>query len=455
MPFEEVVGRRDVLRLCGGAGLLPIAGCSGTATDPSFAVPSAALTDEPITVELDGLDPRTPVTVRASAASRDGTRWVARAHFETDGDGSLSVPEQAPERGTYATADPMGLFWSMRPADATPGNRLPPEVLFVPDETAYDVTLSAEANGRTVAESTTTRRLYDPRIEHRTVGHDAVVGEFFAPPGDAPAPAVVHLHGAGGRPHVPTGRLLASRGIATLTLRYFGDPEPIPDTLAEVPVEYVETAIEWLRGRERVRGPNVGLFGFSRGGALALLAATRSDAIGAVVGWVPSGVVWEGLGYGRVPAGTSAWSVDGEPVPFLELADADVGPPPTPSLPFFEPTLSAAGEDELAAATIPVEEAETPILLVSATDDRRWPSTALSERAIDRLEANEYRHEYRHESHAGAGHYLRFPYLPTAGTERDVRHVYGGGAEANARAAADAWAETVAFLADALGGAVE
>jgi hypothetical protein len=32
-----------------------------------------------------------------------------------------------------------------------------------------------------------------------------------------------------------------------------------------------------------------------------------------------SGVVYEGLRPGRVPAGTAAWSIDAEPVPHLEL----------------------------------------------------------------------------------------------------------------------------------------
>jgi nucleolar protein 56 len=344
----------------------------------------------------------------------------------------------------------MGLFWAQRPAGVPDGEPLPPRTLFVPDETAYDVTVTTEVGGEPVAESTTTRRLFDPRIERRTVDHEALVGSFFAPPGDDPAPGVLHLHGAGGIPHRATARLLASRGFATLALQYFGEPDPLPDTLVEVPLEYVRTAVEWLGGRESVAGPEVGLLGFSRGGELALLAGSRCDDVGAVVGWVPSGIVWEGLDRGRTPAGTSAWSVDGEPVPFLELADADPGPPPAPGLPYFEPALAAASTDELAAATVPVEETGAPILLESVTDDRRWPSTTLSRRVVDRLDAADYPYEYVHEGHAGAGHYVRIPYLPTAGTTEDARHVYGGSREANARASAEAWTRTRSFLASAL-----
>ena len=451
MASHRGYARRDVLGLFAGAGSLSIAGCSGADGDPSLAVPRSALTDEPISVEVNGLEPRSSVVVRASANARDGTEWEARARFKADDTGTVVVSERAPVEGSYEAADSMGLFWSKRPADAPPRKPLAPAAAFAPPERGYDVELTAEVDGEMVAEATTTRRLFDLDIRRQPVESDGLVGEFFAPPGDDPAPGVVHLHGAGGKPHLATGRLLASRGFATLTLRYFGDPEPIPNTLAEVPVEYVETAMEWLRNRDRVAGPDVGLFGFSRGGPLALLAASHFDGVGAVVGWVPSGIAWEGLGYGRTPAGTSAWSLGGEPVPFLELADADPGPPPAPALPYYEPALSNASEDELAAATVPVENADAPIYLVSVTDDRRWPSTRLSERVVSRLDAAGYAREYRHDVHPGAGHYLRFPYLPTAGTARDRYNVYGGDQVANARACEAAWSETLSFLGDALG----
>jgi nucleolar protein 56 len=233
----------------------------------------------------------------------------------------------------------MGLFWSMRPVDAAPDEPLPPDERVVPDASGYDVTLRVEVDGEPVAET-------------------------------------------------------------TLALQYLGDPDPIPDALVEVPVEGVERAIAWLRDRERVAGPEVGLFGFSRGGELALLLGSRTDDVGAIVGWVPSGLVWQGLGDGRAPADTSAWSVDGEPVPYL----------------------------------------------ASATDDRRWPSTALSARVVDRLAEHEYPHGYRHDSFEGAGHFLGLPHLPTAGTSRDRWNVYGGSPAANARARSRAWTETLSLL---------
>jgi len=244
--------------------------------------------------------------------------------------------------------------------------------------------------------------------------------------------------------------LLASHGIAALALQYFGDPEPIPDTLFEVPVEYTERAAAWLRDQKAVTGSEIGVFGFSRGGSLALLLGSRSDAIGAIAGWVPSGVVWEGLYADRTPADTSAWSIDGEPLPYLETTDANTGSSPAPPLPYYEPALAAASDDVLAAATIPVEKASAPISLASATDDMVWPSTALSERVIERLDAKDYSYEFGHDAHTGAGHYIRLPYIPTAGTVESEYIVYGGSQEANARASSGAWFETLSFFREAL-----
>ena len=442
--------RRAVLRALAAGGLGPLGACAA-GPEPTLSVPDAALVDEPLDVAVEGLESGARAVVRASAQSSDGVEWASHAAFEADGDGTIPVADRAPLEGTYEGADPAGLLWSMRPAYATPGEPLPPRALFAPPPAGYDVTLSVEVDGEAVASATTRRRLHDPAVEARPVDHPDLVGTLFLPPDGGPAPGVVHLHGAGGEPFEPTARLLASRGFATLALQYFGAPAPLPDNLVEVPVEYVETAVGWLRDRPGVAGGDVGLFGFSRGVALALLAATRADAVGAVVGWVGSGVVWEGLGPGYSPAGTSAWSIGGEPVAYLGWRARDLGDPPTASRPIYEGALERATGGDLATATVPVERADAPVHLVSATDDARWPSTALSARVVDRLDERGSPREHRHEAHEGAGHFLTFPHRPTPGTTRDRLRVYGGSPAANARANAGAWSGSLSVLDRALG----
>jgi nucleolar protein 56 len=356
-----VLSRRTVLRAAVGGLAVPLAGCS-SGTEPSLSVPDAAVLDEPVSIAITGLDPGREVTLRSRARSRDGRTWVARARFRADATGRVSVADQPPREGSdYDRADPTGPFWAMRPAGLAPGDRPAPDVRFVPPGAEYDVRLAALVDEEPVARATSTRRLYDPRIRGGRIDRDGIVGSVFEPPGSGPVPAVVHLHGSGGRPLRWAGRLLASRGYLTATLRYFGDAPSLPDTLREVPVEYVTRAVAWLRRHERADGGSVGLAGFSRGGTLALLAGSRSDAVGAVVGWVPSSVAYEGLDPGRAPAGISAWSVEADPVPFLELAEPDLGPPPTAGLPYFEPPLDAATPGQLAAATVPLADIDAPI----------------------------------------------------------------------------------------------
>lgn len=446
-----VADRRKVLRFVACGGLISIAGCSLRGPTPTLSVPGVELRDEPVTIEVTGLEANEPVTLRSRTRDRTGEQWTASATYEAGSSGAISVREQRPvESRYYEGTAPMGLFWAMRPAGSNPDSPLRPGIRFVPPRGAYEVRLEAEIDGRVVAETATTRRLFHPEITQQQIDRDGLVGHLFLPPGDDTVPGVIHLHGAGGRPFRGVGRLLASRGFAALTLKYFGTPDPLPASLREVPIEYVERAVDWVRNLRRVDSRGIGLFGFSRGGPLALLAATRTDDIGGVVGWVPSSIVYEGLDPSRTPAGTSAWSIDGDPVPYLELAEPDVGPPPTPALPYFEPPLETATPEQLESATVPVEDIGAPIHLISVTDDRRWPSPRLSRRAISRLEEHDYPYAYGHDRHEGAGHFIYPPYLPTAGTMRTERNVYGGTPAANARANAEAWKRTLSFLRTSL-----
>jgi len=445
-----VLSRRSFLQLVGSMSPIALAGCNSSTMSPSIEIPASGLRDEQIPIEVTGLSPGMSVTLRSRTRSRGGEEWTARATFEAGPDGTVTVREQSPtESRYYDRADPMGLFWSMQPVGTNPTEPLSPGVMFRPPTESFEVTLIAETDGRTLAEATTTRRMHEEDIE-RVEPPDDIVGAGFLPPGNDPVPGVIHLHGVEGQPFVGLARLLASRGFAALALQYFGDPDPLSDTLVEVPVEYVDRALDWFGSHERVTDGGIGLFGFSRGGPLALLTASRNDNVSAVVGWAPSAVVYEGLGPDRAPAGTAAWSLDGEPVPYLELAEADLGPPPTSGLPFFEPPLDNTSQEQLEAATIPVEGVDTPIYLASVTDDQRWPSTRLSERVTDRLDGTGYQHSYRHDAFDGAGHFMIPPYLPTAGTIRDSTDVYGGSPTANAHANETAWNRTRSFLSDSL-----
>jgi dipeptidyl aminopeptidase/acylaminoacyl peptidase len=163
---------------------------------------------------------------------------------------------------------------------------------FVPDPGELTMSLSARVDGTERATTDLVRRSVDPGVEHRTVREQELVGHYYEPPGDGPHPGVVTFHGAGNRPLRNDGRMLASHGIATVAVRWFGEEAPLPDRLARVPIEDAGRAASWLRARETVRDGTVGLLGHSKGAEFALLAGSRADDVGAVVAIAPTAYVW-------------------------------------------------------------------------------------------------------------------------------------------------------------------
>jgi dienelactone hydrolase len=107
--------------------------------------------------------------------------------------------------------------------------------------------------------------------------------------------------------------------------------------------------------------------------------------------------------------------------------------------------------DAVERATIPVEKTRGPILLISGKDDQLWPSAALADIAIRRLEQRGFPFPFRHLSYEGAGHGIYIPYSPTTQIAYvhpvDGVHYTGGGTpRSNAEAGVDAWRHVLAFL---------
>src|SRR5699024_8225992 len=90
--------------------------------------------------------------------------------------------------------------------------------------------------------------------------------------------------------------------------------EDLPKELMNIPLDYIEEAIEWLSNNSHVDTAKLGIFGTSKGGELALLGASMFPVIKAVVGYVPSGVVYPGLG--QSASGGSSWQYKGKSLPF-------------------------------------------------------------------------------------------------------------------------------------------
>ena len=424
---------------------MTIAGAPDASSPLLTVEPASALLDAPVVIRLTGLAPGARVTLTATMTDHFDQRWRSEATFVANRAGAVEVSSQAPVAGSYGGADPMGLFWSM--ALEVPGGRSLPFRTLEP----LIVALTAVAAGRVVAEARLERRLVAQGVTDEPVHDEGLVGHFFRPHGVGPFPAVLTLGGSGGgmAGAWEQAALLASRGYAALALAYF-NYEHLPPYLHAIPLEYFAAALQWLQRRPEVRADRIAVLGVSRGGELALLLGATFPALTAVVGYVPSGVGHASIGV----LGGPSWTYQGEPVPYLFPPDAAarheqvVSQEPVVLTPWYLGNL-AHGE-AVAQATIPVERITGPVLLLSGEDDQMWPSSVLASIATERLTRHGHPYPVRHCRYAGAGHVFALPNLPmpTGGQHpvRGVRVTLGGTAAANARAATEAWSETLMFL---------
>lgn len=289
------------------------------------------------------------------------------------------------------------------------------------------------------------------------VREGGLVGTLFLPSTAPPRAAVLTLGGAGGGLVEGAAESFASEGFAALALAYFG-LDRLPRELVEIPLEYFEGAISWLRRHPAVDSERVAVVGNSKGGELALLlAATYPKDIRAVVGYAPSAIVWQGIPLDRefyYGGPRSPWAFRGEPLPFVALARPGTSEVvritehllddrPISTRAFYERALR--DKEAVAAASVPVERIEAPVLLISGTDDRLWPSTRFSEMAVERLKAHDDSFSCEHLRYEGAGHMIAPPgYEPR--TSWASRFELGGSMDANEFANADSWTKVLDFL---------
>lgn len=413
-----------------------------------------ALRDSPVSCQIMSLRPGQRVILRLDVEDEVRQRWRSYAEFEATPDGGVDLTSAAPRAGSYHRVDAMGLFWSMLPV----GTHDSTQTFFSWGRlTPLRYNLTVEANGVTLARAQLTRRGISERdlVIRQQVDGQPFVGTFFYPAAPGHYPVAVVLGGSEGGLDETTAALLASHGIAALSLAYFGLPS-LPDELVEIPLEYFAGALAWLTQQPMVRTDRLVVMGMSKGGELALvLAATYPTLIHGVIGIVPSGLVFPGISrrsenYRAGPK--SSWTLKGAPIPFANanytfgsvgvLMRLALGRP-TSLKPLYKSAMHTPQAREHGA--IAVERIQGPILLVSATDDQVWPSTHLSEMIIERLAAHQFGYSATHLPYAGAGHLLFPPYMPTNSSQFGA-FLAGGTPEATAAAQAAYWPHALRFV---------
>ncbi|MGN7479535.1 acyl-CoA thioesterase/bile acid-CoA:amino acid N-acyltransferase family protein [Solibacillus silvestris] len=413
---------------------------------PTFHITQKnTLIDTALEIRITNLRPCEVVTLRAEMCDNLGANWESFAEFLSDSEGEINLATAQPVSGTYFTPDITGLFWSMVPiADNKPKRRTP----LKPLETM--LILMREQEILTV--TSIIRNVVKPQVDRIPVRERGLVGTFFCDSNSGPLPTVIVLGGSEGGLRESNAALLASYGFNTLALAYFGI-EGLPKELVNIPLEYIQNAIDWLKDHPKVDFSKLGVFGTSKGGELALLSASMFPSIKAVVGYVPSGVVYPGIS--QSSTAVSSWQFKGKSIPFafgkipkevnLEINQArQMGEPIS-----WRKTYQwwAEGEKQ---AEIPVEGIQGPVLLISGGDDQLWPADLLSEKVMARLKEHDHPYPYEHINFPKAGHSFAIPGFPTSQSVSSPfgngKLLLGGTPKDNSQAQFEAWENVKVFF---------
>ncbi|MFJ7935580.1 acyl-CoA thioesterase/bile acid-CoA:amino acid N-acyltransferase family protein [Sporosarcina sp. NPDC096371] len=413
---------------------------------PTFHIThTSTLIDATLNIRITNLPRNEVVTLKAEMCDNLGTDWESFAEFMSDSEGEINLATAQPISGTYITPDVTGLFWSMAPiSNDKPKRRTP----LKPLETKLILIREQEV----LAVSTIFREVVSPKVDRFPVREQGMLGTFFCHSKSGPLPTVIVLGGSEGGLRESNAALLASHGYNTFALAYFGI-EDLPKELVNIPLDYIEKAIGWLNDHPNVDFTKLGVVGTSKGGELALLSASLFPEIKAVVGYVPSGVVYPGIG--PLAQGVSSWQYKGESLPFaygevpkkvtMEINHArDIGEPMS-----WRKTYQYWAEGEK-QAEIAVEDIHGPILLISGGDDQLWPSDLLSEKVINRLKKHNHPYYYEHINFPRAGHSFGVPGFPTTQSVMSPfvngKLLLGGTPKENSQAQFDAWQRVKDFF---------
>lgn len=365
------------------------------AASPSLAVaasfaplPQTIAKGQPIPIVIDGALPGELVEITATRVlpAPGGGGFRSRATFKADARGGINVAKQAPVRADYEGIDAAGLFWSMKAEKA---------LTLKPGQ----VELTAIVGGETITTGTTIIVKPDDITEEVFQGFPGA--RVFRPASPKGAlPAIIILGGSEGGTisSFSVGPRLASLGYVVLGLPYYSPvwygrelPE-LPGAFVNIPVDRLEAARDQLIARGDVRADRIALWGVSKGGEYAVIAASRMPWLRAVAAIVPSDVVWEGFGSKAEADTTSSFAYKGEPLPWMPYKDmkavfAAAARGERGDFRQAHVMGRAAHPERLAAARIPIENYKGALLVAGGKRDHIWDSFGMSKNIADTRKA--------------------------------------------------------------------
>lgn len=406
--------------------------------------PNPSLVDESLVITLSDLIPKQKVKITASRTTRSFTHTFylsSFAVFAADHHGIINLAQQSPIDGTYKEIDPMGLFWSLniQRVESEDNALLIGQVL----EPQY-LTLTFECDDQLVDPVTLTRLWSSEDIMRSPIRDDGLVATYFCPKNGTSRPGVIFVGGSEGGLNEFMASLLASHGFTTLALAYFGI-EHLPNRAAEIPLEYMETAIKWMIARNEVAPNWLGIHGTSKGSELALLSGVHFHQIKSVVSLSGPALSFAGIvPWSDAETLPPAWTFRNKPIPYaspenpievalecLRLYRSGEG---SPLLQWYR--ALAADLKAVEKATIPVERIQGPVLFISGQDD--GDVSRFTKIGVERLADFKHPYECSHLDYDGGTHSIGIPYVRVTIPGRNAKLV--------ADASADSWEKTKDFF---------
>ncbi|NXJ77574.1 ACOT2 thioesterase, partial [Trogon melanurus] len=395
-----------------------------------------SLFDEPLAIAVRGLSPRQQVMLRMSLRDERGELFQACARYQAGDDGELDLARcPALPGGSFSGLEPMGLLWALQPQK--------PFWCMVKQDVQSPFVLQLEVfeghgdtPGWLLAQAQHERVFLRDGVRRVPVREGRIRATLFLPPGKDTFPGIIDIHGYVRGLFEQRASWLANRGFATLALAYFGY-EDLPQKPTKLHLEYFEEAVNYMLQHPQVKGPGVGLLGYSKGGELCLTMAAFLKNITAVACLnSPVATICVPLHYKDKiipPLPTDAQQI--------KVIDSNII---DPCGTYIDP-FQAPGNQSL----IPLEKAEAQLLFIVGQDDRMIKSEYHATEACKLLKA-QGKGNFQILSYPGTGHYFDPPFFPLYSIgNHPLLHkwaIWGGELKPYCEAQVHAWPQIQAFF---------
>ncbi|NXP54766.1 ACOT5 thioesterase, partial [Heliornis fulica] len=405
---------------------------------PSVRLLPAArsLFDEPLAITVQGLSPRQQVTLRTSLQDETGELFQACARYQAGDNGEVDLARcPALPGGSFSGVEPMGLLWALQPQK--PFWYMVKQDVQSPFQLQLEVFEGhGEPLGRLLAQAQHERGFLRDGVRRVPVREGRIRATLFLPPGEGTFPGIIDIHGYMGGLFEHRASLLANHGFATLALAYF-KYEDLPQEPTELHLEYFEEAVNYMLQHPQVKGPGVGLLGYSKGGDLSLAMAAflkNITAVASINGPVANTVIPLCYKDKTIPAlhlDTQLIKVTDSNI--LDYTDTLIDP------------FQAPGNQSL----IQLEKAEAQFLFIAGQDDHVVRSDYFATEVCKLLQA-QGKENFQILSYPGTGHCIDPPFFPFYPVGNHPifhkRAVLGGKLRPYSVAQVDAWLQIQAFF---------